>query len=920
MNRLLSLVGFFGVGASGVDKARPRHRPVRTSEIARSQYQQPPSFTDLLPWMEYLPEEKAILLEDGRSVGMVLELSPVGCEARPRQFLEELHQGLLGMLTNIAELDPSPWVVQVFVQDETDLRTTHARLREYIREEVRKTDLTQHWLSLMDRHLRAVSRPGGIFDDTIVTNWRWGGKIRRVRLVIYRRFRREEQTLEASLEQLRDQVGRLRASLDAAGVASRIADGEHIYHWLLQWFNPKPAVCDGDVDRLGDVAPYPGDEELPFGRDFAEMLTLSVPESDTERNVWYLDGMPHTTISIQALRRRPEIGVLTAERHVGDQVYAVFDRMPPGTVMAMTMICKPQDILRAHVANVKRASVGDGAEAVLARENATQVELQMAKGDRLVPTWLSFYVRADDETELRKRVNHVESLLLQVGLQSVGRQVESLACDAWIRNLPMNYDPALDRTVRRSRLMFGTHLTSLLPVYGRSRGTGNPGFCFWNRGGEPLTFDPLNKNDRRKNGHMLIIGPTGAGKSATLVYLILQMLAVWRPRIYIIEAGNSFGLLCDYLKTHGLTVHSVAMQPNADVSLPPFAGALSLLDDPDPVLDGEEIEDEEEDELEETRDVLGEMEIAARIMITGGDAREEAKMSRADRMIIRRAILAAAERVRDEGRDQVLTEDVANALRDIGMDDSLDPRRRERAMDMGDSLLLFCSGLAGHFFNRPGTRWPDVDVTHLEMGILQREGYEDQLTVAYVALMNHINSVVEHHQHDERPTLVITDEGHIITTNPLLAPYVVKITKMWRKYGAWYWIATQNLNDFPDASQRMLSMLEWWMCLVMPKDEVEQIARFRSLTEEQRQMLLSARKEGGKYTEGVVLTDAMAALFRNVPPAIALALAQTEKDEKAARAEIMRKEGCTEVEAAMRIAEQIERQRSDSVSNMQGVC
>ncbi len=279
-------------------------------------------------------------------------------------------------------------------------------------------------------------------------------------------------------------------------------------------------------------------------------------------------------------------------------------------------------------------------------------------------------------------------------------------------------------------------------------------------------------------------------------------------------------------------------------------------------------------------------------------------------MVIRRAIIAAAETVRDAGRDQVLTEDVAEALRRVAKDESLDPRRRERAVDMGDALELFCSGIAGHFFNRPGTRWPDVDVTHLEMGILQREGYEDQLTVAYIALMNHINSVVEARQNDERPTLVITDEGHIITTNPLLAPYVVKITKMWRKYGAWYWIATQNLNDFPDASQRMLNMLEWWMCLVMPKDEVEQITRFRSLSEEQRQMLLSARKEGGKYTEGVILTDAMAALFRNVPPALALALAQTEKDEKADRAEIMRRKGCSEVEAAMIIAERIARQRA----------
>jgi hypothetical protein len=31
---------------------------------------------------------------------------------------------------------------------------------------------------------------------------------------------------------------------------------------------------------------------------------------------------------------------------------------------------------------------------------------------------------------------------------------------------------------------------------------------------------------------------------------------------------------------------------------------------------------------------------------------------------------------------------------------------------------------------------------------------------------------------------VVSIEGHIIITNPLLARYVVKITKMWRKLGA----------------------------------------------------------------------------------------------------------------------------------------
>ncbi len=76
-------------------------------------------------------------------------------------------------------------------------------------------------------------------------------------------------------------------------------------------------------------------------------------------------------------------------------------------------------------------------------------------------------------------------------------------------------------------------------------------------------------------------------------------------------------------------------------------------------------------------------------------------------------------------------------------------------------------------------------------------------------------------------------------------------------------------------------MMEWWLCLVMPKEEVEQIARFKDLTDVQRSLLLSARKEPGKYVEGVVLSDNLEALFRNVPPPLSLALAMTEKHEKA---------------------------------------
>ncbi|MDE0249457.1 MAG: hypothetical protein OXK72_00405, partial [Gammaproteobacteria bacterium] len=73
----------------------------------------------------------------------------------------------------------------------------------------------------------------------------------------------------------------------------------------------------------------------------------------------------------------------------------------------------------------------------------------------------------------------------------------------------------------------------------------------------------------------------------------------------------------------------------------------------------------------------------------------------------------------------------------------------------------------------------------------------------------------------------------------------------------------------------------------------------------QRNLLLSARKEPGKYVEGVVLSDQMEALFRSVPPPLTLALAMTEKHEKAERAAIMRERGCTELEAVHEMARRI---------------
>jgi len=207
---------------------------------------------------------------------------------------------------------------------------------------------------------------------------------------------------------------------------------------------------------------------------------------------------------------------------------------------------------------------------------------------------------------------------------------------------------------------------------------------------------------------------------------------------------------------------------------------------------------------------------------------------------------------------------------------------------------------------------PEVDVTVVELGSLAHRRNEAWLAVAMSGLLSRINDQVEAQQYEARQTVVVLDEAHLLLKNPLVSPYILSISAMWRTYGAWLWIATQSLRQIPESACELLNQPEWWICMAMERDEVDMIARFRKLSEEQKAMILSARKEPGKYTEGVVMSGKLMTPFRNVPPALALALSQTEKDEKAHRAQLMRDQNCSELEAVYQIAENIRKQRLQS--------
>lgn len=897
----------------------------RPATVAEEQalYDVAPSFVELLPWVEYLPASQSMLLEDGVSVAAFFELTPVGTEGREPAWLMQVRDAVENALQDaFDELDDHPWVVQFYAQDETAWDTYLHNLDAYVQPRAREAAFTRFYLRFFAHHLRAIAKPGGLFQDTTVTQLPWRGQSRRVRMVVYRRDAdgsiRRGLSPEHALTSVCD---RLTGGLANAGVKARRVSAADIHAWLLRWFNPNPTLPGDtaeDRERFYQLAAYPDESdddelELASGTDFAQRLFFTPPRSDVQNGVWQFDGMPHRVIVLDRLRTPPATGHLTGEtRKSGDAINALFDQMPEDTLMAMTLVVTPQDTLEAHLNYLSKKSVGETLASEQTRQDVQHARTLIGSAHKLYRGAVAFYLRGRDRTELDARTLQLTNVMLSAGLQPVREDDEVAPLNSYLRWLPCNYDPAKDRRQWYTQLMFAQHLANLAPVWGRSQGTGHPGITLFHRGGGTITFDPLNRLDRQMNAHLFLFGPTGSGKSATLNNLLVQITAIYRPRLFIVEAGNSFGLLGDFAQRLGLSVHRVRLSPGSGVSLAPFADAHRLVDTPSDVqtLDADALDEPATGapEGDEQRDVLGELEITARLMITGGEDKEEARMTRADRSLIRQCILDAAHRCAREQRS-VLTRDVRDALRERSRDALLPEVRRARLLEMADAMDMFCQGVDGEMFDRPGTPWPEADITIVDLATFAREGYNAQLSIAYISLINTVNNLAERDQFLGRPIINVTDEGHIITKNPLLAPYVVKITKMWRKLGAWFWLATQNLDDLPKAAEPMLNMIEWWICLSMPPDEVEKIARFRELSPAQKALMLSARKEAGKYTEGVILSRSMELLFRVVPPSLYLALAMTEPEEKNERYQLMQQYGISELEAAMRVAERIDRAR-----------
>ncbi|WP_394230490.1 conjugative transfer ATPase [Shewanella colwelliana] len=875
-------------------------------------YSVPPSFAAKLPWME-IDKNGVTELEDGRSVGAFFSITAVPTEDKHQQGLETILSGLTNTLTKIGNRGgtENPWIIQLYARDIDNLSNVIPQLRQKVRID---DAFSQAVLAEDEKHFSLIGREQGIFSSN---NRPWRGRTRQIYLTVYRWL--PEQTSKDNIRKNRQQLTAIqRELLDPAalldyGVGIKRAAGAEVFQWLSPFLNPLFKRSELSHRERFSV----------IDKDYSERLLQSHVTADIDNGLWWFKHKGK-----QIANRVVELDSWSSDEFLTGRLFGevgddsstdikkrvLFDDLPPGSMFAMTLVPQSTKTGQQRIAEIKKAAVGSEVETVECRAQCEEMETLLGK-NALWRGQVAIYLQANSVDDIEAQTDTLRSTfdIKGLGAKFVDNNAQVAPLDAFFRWLPMNYQPKYDPKFWYCGFVWLEDMLRLSPLFGRSRGTGSETLTFFNRGGEPLSFDPL--SDFNSNAHLNLFGPSGSGKSATMVGICLRLLAVHRPRLFIIEAGGSFDLLADFCRENGLTVNKVSLKPGCNTSISPFSDAKYLVgtDIPqvtsDEALKPERLNDNDHSDDEE-RDILGELEIMARMMITGGEKRELDDYRRADSSMVRQALVNAANTCH-AANVMVRPVHVREALLAFSTDKRVPLERQQRARNMSDSMAFFCEGLEGKVFNGEGEAWPEADVTIIDLGIYAKNGYEAQMATAYISLINRINGIAERDQSSGRHIVCLTDEAHLISTNVLLAPYATKVVKMWRKLSAWFWLATQDLTDFPSESRKMLNNAEWWLLLNMSEDELNTLQHFKKLSENKLDLIRSMTSEKHKFKEGVVMgmDDKLLSRFTIIPPPLYLALGETDGEAKKKRAKFMQEHNCTALEAALLKAKSIEQTR-----------
>lgn len=142
-----------------------------------------------------------------------------------------------------------------------------------------------------------------------------------------------------------------------------------------------------------------------------------------------------------------------------------------------------------------------------------------------------------EKESIEDQAMQLENLLWGIGHK------ELLRGDAVVRNsMPFNFRQSSMKLLKRSIPHLTESLSHMAPLYVEYQGVNDAAIMMNNRAGQPIFIDLWGKNVN--TAHSLICGTTGSGKSFTFNNLLMALRVKYKPKVWIIDKGDSYESLC----------------------------------------------------------------------------------------------------------------------------------------------------------------------------------------------------------------------------------------------------------------------------------------------------------------------------------------------------------------------------------------
>lgn len=765
-------------------------------------------FADFLPWHSYDPDGRVFVQADG-SLGLAWLLGAPECDTLSETALGQLARRFEALLALLPEGAAAQVVLvsdrHVDLSGWLEASPPDGLLRDLAESRARSTRTFE---ARHDGAVVAARSLDVLFTLRVFPAWSAPGVRDGLRFTL-----RGERTIEATYMDAyvgakRDLLARAEAVenlLAQAGVGARRLDLAEFRSRTFRLLNPdRSAPPPDDVNRLIR-------EGLAFTH--AELEDASVRLGTSE----------HRVLTVREAPRETWAGMLPLEAAL-DGLFVLNIEVPRAEEVRKFLAAKKR------LAFCQMSGGDDKVDVAAMKREVDDVSAEIfVEGARVYSARLHVVTRGSGDAAI--------NAFSRAGMELVPET--AFAGSLLLQALPLAYDPANDRLLRRGRRMLGLNLAHLLPLYGALRGTSSPDLLLLNRRGEPVTFSFF---DSPVAPHGIIAGVSGSGKSV-LANAVILSAARRGARVFVLDRGHSYRKLCETLGGD-----YVAFDPRAPRSINPCG---SLLDEEKKIF---------------LADIVCEM---------GSQGQRE--LSVKERSLVARAVVRAFERA--AGRE-VLIGDIRRALAE-------DVEREAR--DLAVCLEVFCGdGPYAGFFDRPAAPEGDGCLTVYELGEIAKR--RDVASSLLMALIHRITDYARDHL--ARQKYLIVDEAWTLLRSATTAGFLEDVLRTYRKLNAAALMVTQQVTDFEGRTgEAIRANAPNRIFLQQTPETVLAMEKLLDLSPEEKALLGKIRTVKGRFSEMLIQSTETRGLARLCPDPLSYWISTTDPKDNLRLEALVREKG-----------------------------